>query len=148
MRFLIVLALFSIPLVCAGLSGGNGLAAFFNQQRMEELKRQNTSPAHMLRHAELNPSGFSAPAPEPADALNNPLASTFGSAQLTEDDPLEESMKKFAAQEDYSAARISTGTTNSPNPEEIIEGMSGTPGSNGISKAKLTEDGRKLTIFG
>lgn len=161
MRFLIVLALFSIPLVYASLGNVGGLAYLINQQRVEERKRQNNkTPADLFRHAEfsaadqvdddlgLASSASAVPVQDPMDVLNKSAGSvTFTNAQLTASNPLEENMRSFANIEDSSASRDFTGTTNAKNPEEIIEGMRA-PGSSAISKAKLTEDGRKLTIFG
>lgn len=161
MRFLIVLVLFSIPLVYAGLSGGSGLAYLMNQQRIEEIRDKNTSPADMFKRAVtpadeqiddclgLSSSGSATPVQDPLDAFNNSAGSMiFANAQLTDRNHLENKLGREAQLENSSAARELTGTTYAKNPEEITEGMNGTPGSSGISKAKLTDDGRKLTIFG
>lgn len=162
MRFLIVLVLFSIPLVYASF-GNSGLAYLINQRHIEGLRAQNANPSDLLKRAELSPtdqvddgiglvsSSSAVYVPDPMDALNSSSDSiVFSNAQLTEDDPLEESMQNLAAQEDSNAARILTGTTNAKNPPEIIEEelaqRAGGVNPIMLGRAKVTKD-KSLAIF-
>ena len=132
MRFLLALALFSIPLVYAGLSELGGISYLITQQRLGKIVAANQSPANLLKSATITnadqvddsiglvSSSNAVPVPDPASAFVNSASEIFANAQPTEDDPLETNMKREAAIEDAKSSRLLTSTSNEPNPEEII----------------------------
>lgn len=130
MRFVLVLALFSIPLVYAGLGNLGGISHLMEQQRLGKVAADNTPAASILAEATIPVStkvddeiglvsnGSAVYVPDPAGAFNK-ASTVFANAQLTKNPPLNTTEIK-AALEDSTAARFLTGTTHSPNPEEII----------------------------
>lgn len=157
MRFLLVLTLFSIPLVYAGLGNLGGVSHLMEHQRLGRVEAANHSPADLLKSANITSadqvddniglasSGSAVPVQDPVDALNNG-STVFANAQLTQGSALD-STERTAALEDSTIARTLTSTSNAKNPEEII-GIGGLPGDKGrlLRKAAPVSE-RKLNIF-
>jgi hypothetical protein len=135
MRFLIVLALFSVPLVYAGLSDLGGVARLIDVQRQGKIAAGNTPPAAILGNAKITPAdqvdddlGFfssksAVPVSDSVDVLHNDSAAakSFANVRMEDSSSPKRRFKTEAGIEDNAAPRVLTNTTDVKNPPEIIE---------------------------
>jgi hypothetical protein len=159
MRFILVLALFSVPLVYAGLGNLSGISHLMEQQRLEKIAAGNTPAAEILEKATipnstkiddnigLSSSGSAVHVTDPTMSAfdNNTSTTIFANAQLIQANPAEKKLRQDSLIEDATVAKDLTGTNNNPNPEEII-GL-GTPENHALLSNAQTSDKSKINIL-
>lgn len=158
MRFILVLALFSVPLVYAGLGNLSGISNLMEQQRLKKIAAGNTPAVEILEKATipnstkiddnigLSSSGSAVHVPDPMSAFDNNTSTTiFANAQLIQENPAEKKLRQDSLIEDATVAKDLTGTNNNPNPEEII-GL-GTPENHTLLSNAQASDKSKINIF-
>lgn len=145
MRFLLALALISVPLIYAAIGpmGINSLAEILNQRMLERKASENrlsTEITDALSKATLHVSileNDSFKSPEDALIGNDNIVLSFAQMKTTEDE-----IEKLAAEKGVRNPLVGIIPQNQQHPDDLINHVPVTT----LPKAKPTEE-KRLTIF-